>query len=98
MSRYFKRFFSGLWHHKYIWTLLIFIVLVGFIDPNSFWVRNELRKQNNKLREEIANYEEKFRRDSKELEELEYNPEAVERVARVKLYMRTADEDVYVIE
>ena len=30
--------------------------------------------------------------------ELESNPEAVERVARVDLYMKTANEDVYVLE
>ena len=54
--------------------------------------------QNEQLRDEIKTYEERYQADSRELNELEHNPEAVERVARVNLYMKTANEDVYVIE
>lgn len=83
---------------KYLWTFLIFIVYVGFIDSNSFWNRYELHKQNNALREEIKRFEEKYEADTKEYNELKFSPEAVERVARVNLYMKTENEDVYIID
>ena len=39
---------------KYLWTILAFIAIVGFLDPNSFWRLFELRRQNAALRAEIA--------------------------------------------
>ncbi len=83
---------------KYLWTILAFVIVVGFLDPNSYWHRYQLHLQNQELRKEIAFYEEKYAADSKELEALEHSPEAVERVARVNLSMKTADEDVYEIQ
>ena len=43
-------------------------------------------------------FEQKYNADTEALNDLLNSPEAVERVARVNLYMRTPDEDVYVIE
>ena len=83
---------------KYLWTILAFIAIVGFLDPNSFWRLFELRRQNAALRAEIAEYESRYNADTQALNDLMNNPEAVERVARVNLNMKTADEDVYVIE
>lgn len=83
---------------KYLWTILAFIAIVGFLDPNSFWRLFELRRQNAALRAEIAEYESRYNADTQALNDLMNNPEAVERVARVNLYMKTVDEDVYVIE
>lgn len=83
---------------KYLWTILAFIAIVGFLDPNSFWRLFELRRQNAALRAEIAEYEDRYNADTQALHDLMNNPEAVERVARVNLNMKTADEDVYVIE
>ena len=92
-----KDFLIHLFRQKYLWTIVAFIVYVGFIDPNSFWRRYELHQQNNELREEIKRFEEKYEADTKEYNELKFSPEAVERVARVNLYMKTEDEDVYII-
>lgn len=83
---------------KYLWTILAFVAIVGFIDTNSFWKRYKLHAQNEALKVEIRKFEEKYAQDTKELNELENNPEAVERVARVNLYMKTPDEDVYIID
>ena len=71
---------------------------MGFLDPNSFLRLFELRRQNAALRAEIAEYEDRYNADTQALHDLMNNPEAVERVARVNLNMKTADEDVYVIE
>lgn len=93
-----KNFTLRVIRQKYLWTIAAFIAIVGFIDPNSFWHRYELHNQNEALKEEIRKYEERYQADSKALYELEHNPAAVERVARVNLYMKTSNEDVFVIE
>ncbi len=84
--------------HKYLWTMAAFIVLVGFVDPNSFWQYYKMRQRNDGLRAEIRQYEESYTQSTRELKALSSSQKALERVARVNLYMRTADEDVYVIE
>lgn len=89
---------KALLRQKYLITLLFFIVIVGFVAPNSFYSLHLHRLENNRLKAEIASYERIYEADTKALKELETSPEAVERVARVNLFMKTADEDVYVIE
>lgn len=98
MGKKLKRIGLSIIRQKYLWTIVAFIAVVGFIDPNSFWERYKMYTHNQMLKEEIRGYEEAYARDTKALYELDHNPEAVERVARVNLYMKTADEDVYVIE
>lgn len=98
MGEKIKNFALGIVRQKYLWTIVAFVAIVGFLDTNSFRHHYELRQQNNALRKEIYEYEATYAADTRELRELEHNPEAVERVARVNLYMKTADEDVYVIE
>lgn len=93
-----KRIALGLFRQKYLWTIIAFVAIVGFLDPNSFWRRYLLHEENEALRSSIRQYEERYNNDTRELHELERSPEAIERVARVDLYMKTADEDVYVIE
>lgn len=98
MRKILKRIGFSLLHKKYLWTILAFVGIVGFLDPNSFWHRHQIRMQNDELREEITAYRTQYNNDTRELRELQRSPEALERVARVNLYMKTADEDIYVIE
>lgn len=98
MSNPLSRITRSLTGHKYLWTILFFAVFVGFVDPNSFWQRYKLRQRNNELREEIKRYEDSYAQSTRELESIGSSQKALERVARVNLYMKTADEDVYVIE
>ncbi len=98
MGRKLRKFCFSIIHKKYLWTIVVFIVIVGFVDPNSFWHKYEIQQRNDELRQEIKQYNDRYNADTRELNELENSPEAVERVARVNLYMKTADEDVYVID
>lgn len=98
MGKKLNRFCRSLFHQKYGWTIVAFIVIAGFVDSNSLWHRYQIKMQNDALRREIASYEAQYNADTHELNDIEHNPDAVERVARVNLYMKTADEDVYVIE
>lgn len=84
--------------YRYILVILLFVVVAGFIDPNSFLVRYRLTLRNNELRQQIQECDEQYAQADRELHELLTNPKAVERVARVHLFMKTDDEDVYVVE
>lgn len=98
MGQKLKKFGLTLLRQKYLWSIIIFILVVGCLDPNSYWHRYELHLQNVELRKEIQMYEEQYEKATQELNALENSQEAVERVARVNLYMKNADEDVYVVE
>ncbi len=98
MGKQIRRIGLAILRQKYFWTILFFVAWVGFFDDNSYYHRYELDAQNEALRADIRQYEERYNSDTRELNDLQRNPEAVERVARVNLLMKTADEDVYVIE
>ncbi|MBR6927186.1 MAG: septum formation initiator family protein [Bacteroidaceae bacterium] len=83
---------------RYVWVILLFIVIAGFVDPNSFLARYRLTKRNNQLRAEIQQCDSQYAEAERELRALQNDPRAVERVARVHLFMKSADEDVYVVE
>lgn len=98
MGKHLRRIGLVILRQKYFWSILLFVAWVGFLDENSFYHRYELDGENQALRSEIKQYEDRYNADTQELNDLQRNPEAVERVARVNLLMKTADEDVYVIE
>ena len=84
--------------YKYILAILIFVLVAGFLDPNSFLARYRLTLRNNELRAEIRDCDNKYAEAEQELHSLLNDPKAVERVARVHLFMKSPDEDVYVVE
>ena len=84
--------------HKYLWTTLVFLLIIGVLDENSLISRYQLHARNEATRAEIRKYEEQYQRDQRDLHEMQNSPDAVERVARMHLLMKTPDEDVYVIE
>jgi len=98
MGKHISRFSKSVWKHKYFWTLLIFGGIVGFLDPNSLVHRYRLRAENEALRTEIAQYDKRYREDSHTLQKLRTSQDAMEDVARVRLLMKTDNEDLYVIE
>lgn len=98
MRKRVKYILLSLVRKKFLWTILAFILIVGFLDANSFWNNYKLEQENARLREEITNYEQRYAASTKELQELQSSPEAIERVARVNLYMKTTNEDIYIIE
>ncbi|MBR1387221.1 MAG: septum formation initiator family protein [Alloprevotella sp.] len=93
---------SRIWHfltrHKVLWVCLLFIIVVGFVDRNSYLARYRIHKHNAELQRQIDEAEAAYAADSKALRQLKEDPEAVEEVARVRLFMKNDDEDVYVID
>lgn len=98
MGKKIKSFWHIIARNKYLCVIIIFIAVAGFLDTNSFWARYQLHKENEALRSEIKRFEEQYARDRKQLNSLNTDPEAVERVARMSLKMSKPNEDVYVFE
>lgn len=84
-------------HYKYVITLVVGIALVGFLDENSFLRRAQLSMQIGDLREEIDKYDAKHEADKSMLYELKHNPAAYEKIARERYFMKTDDEDIFVL-
>lgn len=83
---------------KYLITLLVFGVLVGFLDENSIVRRMGYAREEALLRDEIERYREEYEESTRLLNELAVDSGAIERVAREKYLMKKPDEDIYVFE
>ena len=84
-------------HYKYAIVIIAGIILVGFVDENSFMHRVQLEMQISDLRQQIDKYNAQNEHDAKKLKELRQNPKAIEKVARERYFMKTDDEDIFVL-
>ena len=79
-------------------VVIFFIVLiVGFIDDNSFMHRFDRRSRMDQLRSEIEVYKNQYETADRQLREMDSNPKAIEKLAREKYYMKRPGEDVFII-
>ena len=84
--------------HKYLITIVSFLVIIVFLDENSLIQRAQHRREIQTLTSEIEKYREQYERDTEMLKELMNNPEAMEKVAREKYLMKKPNEDVFIFE
>ena len=89
------RFFG---RYKYIITLLIFGVIIVFLDENSILRRMEVSNEARNTRNEIEKYRKDFEESTLRLNELDADSNSIERIAREKYLMKKPNEDVYVFE
>mgnify|MGYP006055179239 FL=1 len=83
---------------KYVIALVVFIIAIGFVGESSIVNRIGQQREISKLKEEIDEYNRKFEQDGKTLEALKLDPEAVKEVARSRYFMKTDDEDIFIVE
>jgi len=82
---------------KYGLVLVIGIVFVGFLDENSVWAHLHHKQTIADLKEEISFYDKAYQRDQRRIRELQTNPKAMEKIARERYFMKTSDEDIFVL-
>jgi cell division protein FtsB len=82
---------------KYSVVCILGVLIVGFLDENSFWNHMKNRQRINELQEETAKYNAEFRRDQARIRELDRNPKAMEKIARERFFMKADDEDIFVL-
>lgn len=79
-------------------VVIFFIVLiVGFVDDNSFMHRFDRRSRMSQLRSEIETYKAQYEAADLCLREMDANPKSIEKMAREKYFMKRPGEDVFVI-
>ena len=84
--------------HKYIITLIIFGIIIVFLDENSLIQRARHKDEIKTLKNEISKYRVQFEEDTERLKEITNNPEALEKIAREKYLMKKPDEDIFIFE
>lgn len=91
---YISDFFGN---HKYKITIGLGLLFVVFIGDNSYRRSLELQYVVKDLQDEIAKYRKIYNNDRKQLRELERDPRNIERIARERYFMKTDDEDIFVL-
>lgn len=89
---------SFICRRKYLITVVAFAVIIGFLDENSLFRRLAYESEISQLKEEIEKYRADYEENTKRLNELNSNPDAIEQVAREKYLMKKPNEDIYVFE
>lgn len=82
--------------NKYLITLILFAVLIIFVDENSMIRRAGYKREESRLREEIEKYRSDYEENTRRLNELAVDSGAIERIAREKYLMKKPNEDIYV--
>ena len=85
-----KAFLLRVWHSlffKYAVVAIAGVVIVGFLDDNSFWSHFKNMQRINELQEETEKYN----------ADLDRNPKAIEKIARERYFMKADDEDIFVL-
>ena len=70
--------------HKYLITLALFAVIIGFLDENSVVRRLGYAREESRLRDEIEKYRKEYEENTERLNELAVDSGAIERIAREK--------------
>ena len=83
---------------KYVVALAIFVVMIGFVGESSIVNRISQNQEISRLKSEIDEYNRRFEQDKKTLDALKYDPEAVKEVARSRYFMKTDNEDIFIVE
>lgn len=84
-------------HYKYAITIIIGVLIVGFLDENSVWRSMQLQLQISDLQAEIERYRAKNEAEQQQLQELQRDPRGYERIARERYFMKADDEDIFVL-
>lgn len=83
---------------KYVVAFAIFVGVIGFVGESCLVNRVSQQQEIARLRAEIDEYNRRFEQDRKMLNALKFDDEAVRDVARSRYYMKSDDEDIFIIE
>ena len=95
-----KTILLRIWHIpalKYIVVTILAVVLIGFVDDNSVWHHIRNKQYIGELEDEIEKYEKLNQSNQARIRELDSNPKAIEKIARERYFMKTDEEDIFVL-
>lgn len=95
-------FLAKLWHymgkHKYLLTVLFFVILVCFLDKNNMMVRMKNRVEIGRLNAQIDHYRSLCDSLEKELNALDTDGKSLEKIAREQYGMHEDGEEIFIIK
>jgi len=80
--------------NKYFLSLIVFTVLLIFVDKHDLWTQWQLRGSVKRLEHDRTYYEEKIQEAKQDQQNVENNKE---QFAREKYHMHKSNEDVFII-
>jgi cell division protein FtsB len=83
--------------NRYVVTFIAFIIWVGFFDQNNLLDRHELANRIKELEKQKKHYQNEIDDNNKRIEELQSDPENLEKFAREQYLMKKPDEDIFVV-
>ena len=97
MTQRLNIFLGLLSHYKYFIVFVIGVLLVGFVGDASYMKRVKLGMQIDEIKSEIDRYNTQYESDSRQLQEVKKNPRYIEKIARERYFMKSDEEDIYVL-
>lgn len=82
---------------KYVITLLVGVFILGAVGENSWLSQQAYKEQIKELKTEISELNRQYTADSIRLDELDRSPQAIEKIARERYFMKNDDEDIFVL-
>lgn len=82
---------------KYGLVFVIGVALIGFVGSNSILGHYQNKAKIDELKAEIEHYEDIYRHDQNQIHQMQSSKKEMERVARERYFMKTADEDIFVL-
>ena len=82
---------------KYAVVTIVAVLFIGFIDENSAWNHYRNTQRIDDLQEEIDQYVSQYNHDNMRIHQLDKDPKAIEKIARERYFMKTDDEDIFVL-
>ena len=99
-NKFLKRSFK--WCRRYISltliTIVAFVIFILFFNENSIMQGFEYNDKIDELKAKIQENTDTLNHYNNMLQQLNHNPEAMEKVVREHYHMQHANEDVYVFE
>lgn len=83
--------------NKYVIAVVLFLLVVCFLDENNLLVVHSLRRDVAQLNHTIDTMRQGFVEDSLQAERLKYDLDSIERYGRENYYMKRKNEDVFVV-
>ena len=82
---------------KYAVVTVIGILLVGFLDENSIWRHMRNRQHISELQDEIKRLTDQHNYNQSQIRLLGDDTKAIEKIARERYFMKTDEEDIFVL-
>ncbi|HHW58971.1 MAG: septum formation initiator family protein [Bacteroidales bacterium] len=92
-----KNFFRKIDKYKYLIALLIFLILIIFLDNNNLIKLRKYKKELNQAKEQNEYYKQKIVEDSLEMQRLKKDKEQLEIYARKTYFFKKDNETIFLI-